>query len=382
MAYEHGCVLKELPGHLRVAAAEHAIRENPANAPRLDTAAMAVLEAVALVGPEKEFLAGITSKMWPASGVDLSVSFSQGFDPVEQDHVMEDFNSWGDRWQVNVKFRKTADVGKVRVAEDPSQGYWSYLGTDILLVPTNQQTMNLAGFGNRGLQPESEHLRVPPHECGHTLGFPHDQLHPDLVKWLDPTRTIAWFRAKYGWNEQMVRNNVLNPESLGDLTPGSFADPNGIMCYQLPDEILTDAARAAGVHIPGGTQITEKDAAYARKLYPKAGGPGPGGGGTDQAWVGRCCQEQLGRPVTQGDTDWAMSVLKALGGGVPARTALALFWGTAPEGRRAWIDGLYRSLLGRAADQGGLNSFMAGNLDWPHVKAQMVGSDEYYNRAG
>ena len=53
-------------------------------------------------------------------------------------------------------------------------GYWSYLGTDVLHIPVDQQTMNLQGFTER--TPESEYRRVVRHETGHTMGFPHEHM--------------------------------------------------------------------------------------------------------------------------------------------------------------------------------------------------------------
>ena len=386
---EFACVaVKELPPHLRVVAAEHAVKENPANAPLLDAATRTLLPQIALIAapghedPVKAYLAGLTAKMWPASGVRLTVSFPPGVPAVQRSRILSHMNAWGTEAQANVEFRETADVGDVRI-RDGAEGYWSYLGTDIRHVDRSQPTMNLAGFFAVGLQPEGEYHRVVRHETGHTLGFPHDQLLPEIVGLLDEQKTLAYFRATQGWSDDMIRANVLTPIDPSTLTPGSFADTQGVMCYKLPASITRN-----GQPIPGGTDINQKDAAYARRLYPRPGAPPPPPppppppGGGDAAWIARVCKEQLDRAVTQGDTDWAMSVLKGLGGGAGARTALALFWGTAPEGRRAWIATLYRQLLGREPDQGGLDSFMGSGLDWPHVRAQMLGSDEYYNRAG
>ena len=53
-------------------------------------------------------------------------------------------------------------------------GYWSYLGTDVLLIPKNRQTINVQGFTMN--TPESEYRRVVRHETGHSLGFPHEHM--------------------------------------------------------------------------------------------------------------------------------------------------------------------------------------------------------------
>ena len=47
-------------------------------------------------------------------------------------------------------------MGKVRITRDLA-GYWSYLGTDILLIPPDQPTMCLQGFTER-----TAVRRIPP----------------------------------------------------------------------------------------------------------------------------------------------------------------------------------------------------------------------------
>jgi hypothetical protein len=51
---------------------------------------------------------------------------------------------------------------------------------------------------------------------------------------------------------------------------GTPADVDSIMCYQLPGEITTD-----GVPIPGGSDLTASDLAFADAIYPKPAGPAP-----------------------------------------------------------------------------------------------------------
>ncbi len=118
--------------------------------------------------------------------------------------------------------------------------------------------------------PESEYKRVVRHETGHTLGFVHEQQLPEIVALLDPARTIAWGRSALGWNEDMVRSQILTPIDPRSVTMTPHADVRGIMCYQLPASITKN-----GQPIPGGNDIDEIDAALAAKLYPLATPPPP-----------------------------------------------------------------------------------------------------------
>ena len=82
-------------------------------------------------------------------------------------------------------------AGDVRISLQ-GEGFWSYLGTDILQVPRNQPTMNLEGFSID--TSDAEYRRVVRHETGHTLGFPHEQLRKEIVGRIDHQKAYEWFR--------------------------------------------------------------------------------------------------------------------------------------------------------------------------------------------
>jgi hypothetical protein len=190
-------------------------------------------------------------------------------------------NAWGA--QAAVVFSESADSrAEVRIARTRGQGYWSYLGTDILLVPPSTPTMNLDGFTMS--TPEAEYRRVVRHETGHTLGFPHEHLRTELVEQLDPLKTYEYFHRTYGWSAQQTRQQVLTPIPESQLT-ATAADETSIMCYQLPGSITKD-----GQPIPGGPDINAQDAAFAASIYPAAAPPVPpaeGGGRIILEYQGR-----------------------------------------------------------------------------------------------
>jgi hypothetical protein len=86
---------------------------------------------------------------------------------------------------------RAGKAGTVRISL-AGQGYWSYLGTDILSIPRNRPTMNLQGFNIN--TPDSEFRRVVRHETGHTLGFPHEQLRKEIINRIDRQKAYAWFK--------------------------------------------------------------------------------------------------------------------------------------------------------------------------------------------
>jgi hypothetical protein len=160
-----------------------------------------------------------------------------------------------------VSFTETADTGDVRISRGQG-GYWSYLGTDIHLIPTNRQTMNLQGFTMS--TPDSEFHRVVRHETGHTLGFPHEHMRQALVDRIDRQKAYAYFLRTQGWDQQTVDQQVLTPLDPSEII-GTEADQDSIMCYQLPGEITKD-----GRPIHGGLDINDSDGRFAGIVYPKS----------------------------------------------------------------------------------------------------------------
>jgi hypothetical protein len=90
------------------------------------------------------------------------------------------------------------------------QGYWSYLGTDILTIPPNQPTMCLQ---NMDRQSEAELTRVVRHETGHTLGFPHEHLRREIVQRINPQAAYAFFGWVSGWGPRARAVRVLDHPS-------------------------------------------------------------------------------------------------------------------------------------------------------------------------
>ncbi|MFC9874206.1 zinc metalloprotease [Nocardia salmonicida] len=245
-----GCVIPALPPRLLERAAEVATLLNPVNSPLTQG-------AVAEGGlPNVAELAVLTSKYWGMQRRTLPVSFMEATATDLKQRILSHMNAWS----IGVAFTLTNGTGQVRISR-AGQGYWSYLGTDVLLIPQDRPTMNLQGF-TMGTS-EAEYKRVVRHETGHTLGFPHEHLRRALVNRLDVAKTIAYFRNTYGWSEQQTRSNVLTPLDERSIMATPNADQDSIMCYQLPGQITTD-----GQPIRGGSDINATDRVFAFSVYP------------------------------------------------------------------------------------------------------------------
>ncbi|HYE33991.1 M12 family metallopeptidase [Methylocaldum sp.] len=251
------CVLKSLPKRLLVKAAETARTINPVNAPVFGPLASV---AAGLEINEPLRLAVLTAKYWGPKPRTLTISFMESTPADLKTRIISHMNAWTKTGCIS--FVGTNGTGDIRISREPG-GYWSYLGTDVLLIPKNRPTMNLQGFTMR--TPESEYKRVVHHETGHTLGFPHEHMRKDLVARIDPAKAYKWFLETYGWDRATVDSQVLTPLDEASLM-GTPADQTSIMCYQLPRVITKD-----GKPITGGTDINQTDYMFAGKIYPKPG---------------------------------------------------------------------------------------------------------------
>jgi hypothetical protein len=254
------CTPKRLPVELLVSAARTAVEINPLNHPPL----YRLTRVLPDFKPTPERIAVITTKYWGVKGVRLTVGFMDNPPADLRKRILKHMNAWSDT--ANVKFVETRTDPQVRIARlgGADGGYWSYLGTDILHIPKNAQTMNLEAFSMQ--TPESEYHRVVRHETGHTLGFPHEHMRKALVDKIDSAKAIAYFERTQGWSEEEVRQQVLTPLEESSLR-GTKADPKSIMCYQIPGSLTKD-----GKPIVGGKDIDKSDAAFAADIYPKKSG--------------------------------------------------------------------------------------------------------------
>ncbi len=202
----------------------------------------------------------LASSYWGSKGVDLTVGFMESIPQNLRDRILSHMNSWNTIGGANVKFRWTQTSPQLRISRGRG-GYWSYLGVDLLAVPSNQQTMNLEAFTMN--TPESEFVRVVRHETGHSLGMPHEHMRSDLIALLDREKTIKYFMRTQEWSRDEVIAQVLTPLSESSLLGATPADALSIMCYQIPGECTKN-----GKPLIGGIDIDDFDKQCVQKLYP------------------------------------------------------------------------------------------------------------------
>jgi hypothetical protein len=151
------CTIRRLPREVLVNAASTAIKINRLNAPA--TAPQSGVD-VDISTPLR--VAVVTTKYWGPKPRRLTVSFLDSPPQNLRERILSHMNAWSDR--CGISFAWTQDVGAVRIARE-IDGYWSYLGTDILHIAKDQPTMNLQEFTMQ--TDESEYKRVVRHETSH-----------------------------------------------------------------------------------------------------------------------------------------------------------------------------------------------------------------------
>jgi Astacin (Peptidase family M12A) len=251
------CAPKALPDRLAIAAAQTAMKINPVNGPAFSAMPDAAM-GLDVTNPLR--IAVMVSKYWGPTPRQLTVSFMESTPADLRARLLTHMNEWAKSGCIS--FVETQGVGQVRISREGG-GYWSYLGTDILHIPQDRQTMNLEAFTMD--TPESEYRRVVRHETGHTLGFPHEHMRQELIALIDPNKAYEYFQQTQGWDRAMVDAQVLTPLDQKSIM-GTPPDQTSIMCYQLPGSITIN-----GNPIVGGLDINATDAAFDAQIYPKPG---------------------------------------------------------------------------------------------------------------
>jgi len=252
------CTPLYLPRDKWLESAENAARINPNNLAEGLTPKDVVAAATSAGGR----LALDQQRYWGSQGVSLTVGFLDNPGDDLRKRILSHMNAWNKT--ANVTFVEATADPQVRIARS-GQGYWSYIGTDILSIAADKPTMNLQGFTMD--TPDEEFYRVVRHETGHTLGFPHEHMRGELIARLDRDKVIANFMASQGWSRQEVIDQILTPLSESSLLGTDHADQDSIMCYQIDASLTLD-----GQPIRGGVDIDASDYAFIARIYPKAPG--------------------------------------------------------------------------------------------------------------
>jgi len=160
-------------------------------------------------------------KTWMNGSV-LHVRFLGGT-PAQRALVREQAGWWTEVANLQFVFDDSPQA-EIRIAFDPADGAWSYVGTDCRGIPSAEPTMNL-GFTDGG---------TTAHEFGHAIGLAHEHQNPaGGIVWNEPVVIAALAGSPNFWDEATVRHNVLDKYRF-DQVKGTQFDPESIMLYFFP----------------------------------------------------------------------------------------------------------------------------------------------------
>jgi len=214
---------------------------------------------MSIAGPGETRLRAIIMfrKLW-INGSTLRIRFMGGT-PAQQQIVREHAPKWTRHANLRFEFSDAPDA-EIRVAFDPNDGAWSYVGTDNRGIPQDQPTMNL------GWQDEAVVL----HEFGHAIGLAHEHQNPaGGLEWNEDVVIRELSGPPNNWTVDQIRHNVLTKYSADQIRGTSF-DRDSIMLYFFPDSWVTN-----GQGTKENSTLSDQDRAFiaSEQAYPRPAGP-------------------------------------------------------------------------------------------------------------
>lgn len=194
-------------------------------------------------------------RLW-INGSTLQVRFLEGT-TAQHNLVKEQAGWWTQHANLNFEFNNSPHA-EIRIAFDPTDGAWSYIGTDAREIPLSAPTMNL-GFTDGG---------TPAHEFGHAIGLQHEHQNPQGgIQWNEDVVIQALSGPPNNWTRDQIEHNVLKKYSV-DQIRGTEFDPDSIMLYFFPAEWTLNGIATKNNEI---LSMMDKDFIASAVAYPGRG---------------------------------------------------------------------------------------------------------------
>jgi hypothetical protein len=183
-----------------------------------------------------------------------------GGNKVVKDRIKKHAKEWMKFANIELDFKIRKKPADIRISFDMDDGSWSFVGTDNIIVPTNEPTMNYGWLGPK--TSDEEYHRTVLHEFGHALGCIHEhQNNNGSIPWDKPK--AYKFYAQQGWTKEEVDEQVFAKYDA-DSIRGTAIDKQSIMMYPIPNSITI------GDYIVGwNSNLSEEDKTFIGKMYPK-----------------------------------------------------------------------------------------------------------------
>ena len=242
------CIDRILPKGMDDDAQLAAIAENPRNFADPATASMP---------PQEKAIALLKQKLW-ATGRTLHVRFLDG-DAKVQEKVAKYAQEWSQFANIHFAFDNAPDA-EIRISF-LQPGSWSYIGTDALLIPQSQPTMNYGWLTPN--TSDEEYSRVVLHEFGHAIGCIHEHQNPEQgIPWNEAAVLKYYKGPPNHWSEAQVRENLLKKYERTTISGTQF-DKYSIMLYPVRKELTI-----GGFEVPWSNSVlSDADKAFIATVY-------------------------------------------------------------------------------------------------------------------
>ena len=246
------CVDRILPAALMLQASKRSIEENPENA-----GVVRVRPGLGVPARSPMRMALVTGRKWK-NGRTLRVSFMGG-DSYVRDKVKDFAIGWCEHANLGFEFGSDPDA-EIRIAFTQGEGSWSWIGTESLVIPKNEATMNL-GWLTRGTA-NDEYSRVVLHEFGHAIGCLHEHQNPAAdIKWNEQAVYQYYMGPPNNWSKEEVDGNLFESYAQ-DKTQFTDFDTKSIMIYAIPPEHTTD-----GYTVSTNSALSQTDIQFISTAY-------------------------------------------------------------------------------------------------------------------
>lgn len=195
----------------------------------------------------------LKKKRWK-NGSTLKIKFLEG-STAKKNQVKKFAVEWTKYANLKFVFTEDADA-QIRITFDPSDGAWSYIGTDSLSIPSHEATLNL-GWVDEG---------VILHEFGHAIGLIHEHQNPEGgIQWNREAVIRALSGPPNNWNLATIEHNMFQKYSQS-LINGTKLDKKSIMMYAFPNSwtIGDFSTTANDVLSPTDKKFIASEGAYPR----------------------------------------------------------------------------------------------------------------------
>lgn len=206
--------------------------------------------------------------LWPNTDQPIIYRFLNPPSPegdVRREKVRIAIKEWEKFAAVTFRERLDGENADIKIAFK-DDGSWSNIGMDCTRKSQDQASMNFGWIDGRSPHLSDKDRAVILHEFGHALGMLHEHQSPAFggATIRDDAAVVAYYQEHQGWDERMVRTQILNTYNTKSVTNFSAVDEKSIMMYPLPMEVT-----GLDHDISFNHELSDMDKAYAVINYPR-----------------------------------------------------------------------------------------------------------------